>query len=66
MNQDLLSQISITFPPMDVQKRSIQRIEKKMRIIDKTIEKRNLIVEKLDLYKKALIYEVITGKKEIF
>ena len=65
MNQDLLSQISITFPKKDVQERNIQIIEKKTVTIDKAIEKRTTVIEKLTEYKKSLIYEVVTGKKEV-
>lgn len=65
MNQDLLSQISITFPPKDMQERNIKIIEKKTETIDKAIEKRNKVIEKLAEYQKSLIYEVVTGKKEV-
>jgi len=34
-------------------------------MLDKTIADRNKAIEKLQEYKKSLIYEVVTGKKEV-
>lgn len=65
MNQDLLSQIKITFPSLDEQIRIMTYLEKKCTSIDSTIHKKLNIIEKLTDYKKSLIYEVVTGKKEV-
>ena len=40
-------------------------LDKKCSAIDSAIEKKQAIIEKLQEYKKSLIYEVVTGKKEV-
>lgn len=40
-------------------------LDKKCSAIDKSIEQKQAIIEKLKEYKKSLIYEVVTGKREV-
>lgn len=40
-------------------------LDSKCEMLDKTIADRNKAIEKLQEYKKSLIYEVVTGKKEV-
>lgn len=65
INQVLLSQISIIIPPMEVQDEAIRRVEKLLEAINKLINGKQEIVSALERYKKSLIYEVVTGKKEV-
>ena len=65
INQVLLSQISIIIPPVQVQLEAIRRVEKLLDAIDKTIEGKQKIISALRRYQKSLIYEVVTGKKEV-
>lgn len=65
INQVLLSQISIIIPPMEVQDEAIRRVEKLLEAINKLIKGKHEIVSALERYKKSLIYEVVTGKKEV-
>ena len=65
MNQALLSQIAITFPSLDEQRKAIKDFETKMFAINSAIYKRAKISEMLLQYKKSLIYECVTGKKDI-
>ena len=65
INQELLSQISIIIPPVEVQLEAIRRVEKLLDAIDKTIEGKQKIISALRRYQKSLIYEVVTGKKEV-
>ena len=65
INQVLLSQISITVPPIEIQKRAIDDVERLSYNLDKTILGKQVLIDKLIAYKKSLIYEVVTGKKEI-
>ena len=65
INQVLLSQISITVPSMEIQKRAIDDVERLSYNLDKTILGKQALIDKLIAYKKSLIYEVVTGKKEI-
>lgn len=43
----------------------INYLDKKCSAIDKSIEQKQAIIEKLKEYKKSLIYEVVTGKREV-
>lgn len=65
INQVLLSQISITVPSIEIQKRAIDDVERLSCNLDKTILGKQALIDKLIAYKKSLIYEVVTGKKEI-
>lgn len=65
INQVLLSQISITVPSIEIQKIAIDNVERLSYNLDKTILGKQALIDKLIAYKKSLIYEVVTGKKEI-
>ena len=65
INQDLLSHIKIPLVDMEFQENVIQFLSKKCTAIDNAIEQKQKIIEKLTEYKKSLIYECVTGKKEI-
>ena len=57
--------IKVPVPPYNEQCRIADYLDKKCALIDKTIADRNGAIEKLQEYKKSLIYEVVTGKKEV-
>lgn len=65
INQVLLSQISITVPSIEIQEKAIDEVDRLSYNLDKTILGKQALINKLIAYKKSLIYEVITGKKEI-
>lgn len=50
---------------MDYQKNVLNAMQKKCKEIDNVIAKFEGINNKLKEYKKSLIYEVVTGKKEV-
>ena len=54
----------VPFPPLTSQLSLITFLDKKCSEIDKLITKKEQLVVELEAYKKSLIYEVITGKKE--
>lgn len=47
------------------QEKIILYLDKKCEEIDKLIENKQKIIEELEQYKKSLIYEYVTGKKEV-
>ena len=51
--------------PISEQQEIAEYIDKKMSQLDKEIEHRENLICKLNEYKKSLIYEVVTGKKEV-
>lgn len=65
LNQDLLKRLPVLIPSKDEQKEIADYLDKKCTIIDTTIEQKQKLIEKLTEYKKSLIYECVTGKKEI-
>lgn len=65
LNQDLLSSLQFTIPSKDYQKRMLDEMEIKCKEIDNVVIKFEGMNNKLQEYKKSLIYEVVTGKKEV-
>lgn len=65
INQNELSGILITVPTKNEQKEIADYLDKKCTAIDTAIEQKQNLIEKLTEYKKSLIYECVTGKKEV-
>ncbi|QKF64711.1 restriction endonuclease subunit S [Campylobacter corcagiensis] len=57
--------IKFPFPPLNEQQEIANYLDKKCEKIDEIIELKNKELEILDEYKKSLIYEYVTGKKEV-
>lgn len=62
---DALSQLRLPTPPIEEQQQIADYLDKKCSAIDSAITKKQAIIEKLTAYKKSLIYEVVTGKREV-
>ena len=60
-----LGNIYIPLPPKDEQKDIVKYLDDKCGKIDLLISVKNKKIEKLQEYKKSLIYEYVTGKKEV-
>lgn len=60
-----LSGIKITLPPKDEQNDIVDFLDNKCKAIDSAIAKKEQLIEKLESYKKSLIYECVTGKREV-
>ncbi len=60
-----LRALKIPVPPICEQREIVKYLQSKENLIDKTIADRNKAIDKLQEYKKSLIYEVVTGKKEV-
>lgn len=65
LGQDLLKSMPVLVPPKDEQISIAAYLDKKCAAIEASIEYKQRIVERLTAYKKSLIYEVVTGKKEV-
>lgn len=57
--------IKVPVPPYEEQKAIAKYLDNKCSMVDKTISDRASAIEKLREYKKSLIFEVVTGKKEV-
>ena len=60
-----IGNILTILPPIEEQERIASFLDKQCIAIDSSIEKKQKLIEKLTEYKKSLIYECVTGKKEI-
>ena len=59
------SNMEIVLFDIEKQKRIVSYLDKKCSLIDKLLEIKQKKIEKLEQYKKSLIYEYVTGKKEL-
>lgn len=65
LGQGLLKAMTVLIPPRDEQFAIAAYLDKKCSQIDQLIEIKQKKIEKLEQYKKSLIYEYVTGKKEV-
>lgn len=65
LGQSLLKSMPVLLPPLEEQKEIADYLDTKCAEIDKLIAKKEQLVKELDSYKKSLIYEVVTGKREV-
>lgn len=65
INQNELSGIIVAMPKLEEQQQIADYLDKKCSAIDSAIAKKQAIIKKLTAYKKSLIYEVVTGKREV-
>ena len=54
--------INAPVPPIKEQQQIVEYLDSKTTTIDKAIEQKNAIIEKLEEYKKSIIYNAVTGK----
>ena len=65
LSMETIRSIQITLPPYNEQVSIVKYLDKKCYSIDSAIEKKQTLIDKLNGYKKSVIYEVVTGKKEV-
>lgn len=65
LNTTIVKNIVVPLPHPDEQKSISEYLDKCCKAIDDTIEMKEKVVERLSKYKISLIYEVVTGKKEV-
>lgn len=63
MNQ--IKELKVFLPDIVEQDKIIKYLDKQCSKLDSVIEYRKQIIEKLEEYKKSLIYECVTGKREV-
>lgn len=65
LNQQLINNAYVVFPPLEVQKSIANFLDQKCSEIDIVVADKKAQLETLAEYKKSLIYEYVTGKKEV-
>lgn len=62
---DALSQLRIPFPKQEEQIRIAEYLDENSSLVDEKINIMESVADKLQEYKKSLIYEAVTGKREV-
>jgi type I restriction enzyme S subunit len=65
LGQNLLKNIPVLLPPKDEQNCIAEQLDLRCGKIDRLIAIKQQKIDKLNEYKKSLIYEYVTGKKEV-
>ena len=65
ISRKILANATIIFPALDEQQEIALYLDEKCAEIDTLIEKKEQLVNEQESYKKSLIYEYVTGKKEV-
>lgn len=65
INSTTQGNISCIVPSISEQKEIVDYLDAKCAEIDRLIAKKEKMVKELESYKRSLIYEVVTGKREV-
>lgn len=65
VSTDIINNLYITIPPLSEQQQIVDYLDIKCNEIDKIISSKEDQLNTLEEYKKSLIYEYVTGKKEV-
>lgn len=65
VSSDFIKNYKLALPPKNEQQIIADFLDKKCSEIDNAISEKEQLIEKLTEYKKSLIYECVTGKKDI-
>ncbi|WP_379670391.1 restriction endonuclease subunit S [Pueribacillus sp. YX66] len=60
-----IKKLPIILPSKSIQDEIVKYVEKKATNIDNLVNEKEKIIDELEKYKKSLIYEYVTGKKEV-
>ena len=62
---DKYNNYSLPMPPLTEQRAIVDYLDEKCAAIDKMVAEKNALIADLEAYKKSLIYETVTGKREV-
>ena len=65
LTKEIIYNMPFVIPPIEEQKRIVRYLDGKCEYIDRLISLKTQKVEKLTQYKKSLIFEYVTGKREV-
>lgn len=65
LTQEKMREISIPCPTLDEQQEIAAYLDEKCTAIDSLISSKEALITELEVYKKSIIYEYVTGKKEV-
>ena len=64
-NSDFIRGLYVIIPPLPEQQRIADYLDRKCAEIDRLIAAKEQLLTELESYKKSVIYEYVTGKKEV-
>lgn len=64
-NSNTIMQFKIPIPPVSEQREIVALLDQKCAAINDLIAEKTELISDLELYKKSLIYEVVTGKRKV-
>lgn len=65
LSQELLKKLPVLLPSLQEQEEIANYLDEKCTEIDNLISAKEQLIEDMESYKKSLIYEYVTGKKEV-
>jgi type I restriction enzyme S subunit len=65
ISQDVVKRMPCVIPPLVEQVEIIEYLDKKCVEMDTLIAQKTALLEEMESYKKSVIYEYVTGKKEV-
>lgn len=65
LSRKAFEHLMVQFPPISEQKAIAEYLDRKCEAVELSINKKQELIDRLSSYKKSLIYEVVTGKKEV-
>jgi type I restriction enzyme S subunit len=65
ISQSQFSNVQIVAHPFDTQNEIVTYLDQQCVEIDRLIARKEQIITELESYKKSLIYECVTGKREV-
>ena len=65
LGQDLLKSVPVLLPPNEEQRVIAKYLDKKCTQIEKIINDKEILIQRLSEYKESLIFEAVTGKKGV-
>lgn len=65
LNSTIIKNIMICLPPISEQKRITEYLDNQLSLLNDLTESKVKLITELESYKKSLIYEYVTGKKEV-
>lgn len=65
MTQSNYYNMLIPYPSIDEQERIVCYLDKVISEIDELINEKKILIDDLEMYKRSLIYEVVTGKRKV-
>lgn len=63
LSQELLKKLPVILPSLEEQQQIVDYLDKKVAEIDNLIAKKESLISEMEEYKKSLIYECVTGKR---